>query len=138
MIPKITSAILLLLLIFISCRNESTAGGGTTIAQYRIDSMRVHPATLFVGDTLTASVCIGYLDCTMNVTRIDTLLNTLSSPFTDSIAVYGTVWTGPGPRPMCAARLTWTDVAILLPQPGSWIIVAGDTLRDTITVLPRR
>jgi hypothetical protein len=75
-----------------------------------------------------------YLDCTNEVKRIETS----SGPGGISIAVFGTDFSGPGPRPLCPAFFRESPVSIFPQSRGLLRIMAlephGEPLRDSVVV----
>ena len=122
-----------------SCVYQSTETTGATTAQYTIDSLTARPDTLSVGDTLKVTLGV-ILDCTNLITRIDTPLDTATTPRTLTISIFGTIWNGIGPRPLCPALFKMKEVHVALPRSGVWIVEAGEppgtirSLRDTVFV----
>ena len=128
-----------LLLANSSCKYQITDSDGIVIAQYGIDSLSAKPDTVLLGDTVKVSARI-VLDCTNRITRIDTLLDTMRIPPRVTVAIFGTVFTGPGPRPLCPARFFNENISLVLPRRGAWIIEAAQppwrnwNLTDTVIV----
>ena len=124
-----------------ACRDQPTGSGTKDIEQYSIESLRVSPDTISVGDTAIVTAGL-YLDCTNRITRVDTSFDTLYTPLKVEVAIFGTVFTGPGPRPLCPAVLAGKNIALVFPKPGIWIVEASEPpspavpprVRDTIIV----
>ncbi len=109
------------------------------VGQYAVVRLSVQPDTVGVDDSVTVKYTV-YLDCVSKVERVDTKLDTLSRPRKVTMTVYGTVWSGPGPRPACAAMMKEMRLTLRLPGAGTWVIEMPKyrnqtkALRDTVVV----
>ena len=131
-----TNKILLSCFLVLSCSCEQKiVDPGALYSQYLINDITADRDTISLGDTTGAGVGLE-LDCTNKVTRIDVSI----APFKATVAVYGTIWTGPGPRPLCPAHFVKQNVSFTLPYKGTWIIQASEPpgnrqlLQDTVVV----
>jgi len=135
-----TASLILLLLAVPSCGQQSAeTGNNKDIAQYTIDSLIAKPDTVWSGDTVKVALGM-FLDCTNHITHIDTVLDTTHIPRKLALSVFGTIWVGPGPRPLCPAVFTEKNVDLRLPKSGLWVIEANEppgarmALPDTVLV----
>lgn len=115
----------------VSC-NHTTQPSNTAIVQYRIYSLTTQDS---VGQGDTLSVTAGLLlDCTNKVTSIDTSLRFPE----ETIRIFGTIFTGPGPAPECPAALSNLRIPLVNPQKGMLRVVAlqpsGENIVDTVIV----
>ena len=121
--------------LFFSCQEtvtETITGPINNIAQYSIDSLLV-PDSVALHDTLKIGLGM-FLDCTNSITRIDTIYKSLDL----TIAVFGTIFIGPDPRPLCPAVFEKISLLLNTNQRGTLKISAlqpsGQSIVDTVIV----
>ena len=129
-VAKILSLVLASIFCF-SC-NHSTQPSNTAIVQYSIYSLTTQDSVA-QGDTLSVTAGL-VLDCTNKVTSLDTNLRFPE----ETIKIFGTIFTGPGPAPECPAALSKLRIQLVIPQKGMLRVVAlqpsGENIVDTVVV----
>ncbi len=112
------------------------------IGQYAVVRFSVSPDTVGVGDSASVRYAV-FLDCVSKIVRIDTVFNLRSRPRKATVTVFGTLWSGPGPRPACASMMKEMSLTLHLPAAGTWVIETPKyrnqtpALRDTVYVKQR-
>jgi hypothetical protein len=119
-------------------QHKSPGSVEKVIAQFPVVGLSLSRHALSAGDTVVATFA-AYLDCTNQITRIDTLFDDAASPPAVVVRLFGTVYAGKGPRPLCASRLTRQRVTLRFPRSGAWIVEAAQphspvSLRDTLVI----
>lgn len=94
------------------------------IKKYEIRIIETTSDTVSVNDSVRVRVEM-YLDCTNEIIRTETAIDTSGKKKKIRLSVYGKYMTGPY-RPMCAARRVVKEVFVYFPEPGNWIIETGE------------